>query len=98
MNGGRGFCIASVYGRCLSVGRLRIRGELAIGAHLVPQTCSRRIVVVLTMMQSCASRQARGRPFSLLCSRASDAMFEYGVPPPRNVNRQSIGKEQRERE
>ena len=34
MNGEAGFCIASVSGRCLSVGLLRIRGELAIGAHL----------------------------------------------------------------
>jgi len=34
MNGETGFCIASGSGRCLSVGLLRIRGELAIGAHL----------------------------------------------------------------
>jgi hypothetical protein len=34
MNGETGFCIASVSGRCLSVGLLRIRGELAIAAHL----------------------------------------------------------------
>ena len=35
MNGEAGFfCIVSVSGRCLSVGLLRIRGELAIGAHL----------------------------------------------------------------
>ena len=34
MNCETGFCIAWVSGRCLSVGLLRIRGELAIGAHL----------------------------------------------------------------
>src|SRR6476619_3673689 len=34
MNGETGFCIASGSGRSLSVGLLRIRGELAIGAHL----------------------------------------------------------------
>jgi hypothetical protein len=34
----RGFCIASVSGRCLSVGLLRIRGELAIGCIFVSQT------------------------------------------------------------
>jgi len=32
MNGETGFCIASGSGRSLSVGLLRIRGELAIGA------------------------------------------------------------------
>src|ERR1700746_3638285 len=34
MNCEASFCIASVCGRCLSVGLLRIRGELAIGVHL----------------------------------------------------------------
>src|SRR6201981_1230052 len=34
MNCDRGFSIASVSGRCLSVSLLRIRGELAMGAHL----------------------------------------------------------------
>jgi hypothetical protein len=38
MNGETGFCIASGSGRSLSVGLLRIRGELAIGALFVPQT------------------------------------------------------------
>ena len=41
MNGETGFCIAWVSGRCLSVGLLRIRGELAIGGIIVPQTCIR---------------------------------------------------------
>jgi hypothetical protein len=41
MNGETGFLHSFEAGRCLSVGLLRIRGELAIGHIFVPQTCMR---------------------------------------------------------
>ena len=56
MNGEGAFCIASVSGRCLSIGLLRIRGELAIGARISRRTLVfGRSVWIVTMMQSCAS-------------------------------------------
>src|SRR5271163_1734702 len=56
MNCETGFCIASVSGRCLSVGLLRIRGELAIGAHLrATDLYAVGPFGSLTMMQSFAS-------------------------------------------
>jgi hypothetical protein len=86
MNCDGGFCMASVSGGCLSIGPLRIRGELAIGARI-----SRRTLVfgrsfwILTMMQSCASA-AKLRAAGPFSRSASGARFEYGFPPPRMVN------------
>src|SRR5204863_7548103 len=65
---------------------LRIRGELAIGAHLrATHLYTVGPLGSLTMMQSCASA-AKLRAAGPFSQSASGAMFEYGVPPPRIVN------------
>ena len=64
---------------------MRIRGELAIGAHL-------RATDLYTVGSfdpdhdaACASA-AKLRAAGPFCRSASSAMFEYGIPPPRIVN------------
>ena len=62
-----------------------IRGELAIGRILTPQTCIGRLVEILTMMQSCASAaklraagpifQSASEPVRITASRHSDRQF-----------------------
>ena len=88
MNCEAGVCIAPVPGRCLSVGLLRIRGELAIGAPLrATKLVCGRSVWILTMMQSCASAaklRAAG-PFS----PSAWCHVSNRFPPPRIVDRQS---------
>jgi hypothetical protein len=64
---------------------LRIRGELAIGAHLRATDLYAVGSLILTMMQSCASA-AKLRAAGPFSRSASSARFEYGFPPPRIVN------------
>src|ERR1700737_1842387 len=74
---------------------LRIRGELAIGAHLRATDLYTVGRLILTMMQSCASA-AKLRAAGPFFRSASSAMFEYGFPPPRIVN-SAVVLSQRER-
>src|SRR6202043_2106313 len=73
---------------------LRIRGELAIGAHLRATDLYTVGRLILTMMQSCASA-AKLRAAGPFFRSASSAMFEYGFPPPRIVNSAVVLKSQR---
>ena len=52
--------------------------------------------MILTMMRSCASA-AKLRAAGPFYRAASNARFEYGIPPPRIVNSAVVLKSQRER-
>ena len=83
MNGETGFCIASGSGRCLSV--LRIRGELAIGAHL--RATDLYAVGSFDPDHDAVMRIGGEAPGGgPILSVGISAMFEYGFPPPRIVN------------
>src|SRR5438270_8743498 len=95
MNCETGFCIASVSGRCLSVGLLRIRGELAIGAHL--RATDLYTVGPFDPDHDAVMRIGGEAPGGgSILSVGIIARFEYGVPPPRIVNSAIVLKSQRE--
>jgi hypothetical protein len=71
MNGETGFLHSFVSGRWLSVGLLRIRGELAMGRNLrAADLYAVGFGLILTMMQSCASA-AKLRAAGPFCRSAS---------------------------
>jgi hypothetical protein len=84
MNGETGFLHSFVSGRWLSVGLLRIRGELAMGRNLrAADLYAVGFALILTMMQSCASAaklRAAG-PFS------SSASVPCQLPVPATSDR-----------
>ena len=89
MNCETGFLHSFVSGRWLSVGLLRIRGELAMGRNLrAADLYAVGFGLILTMMPSCASA-AKLRAAGPFYRSASSARFEYGFPPPRISIRQS---------
>ena len=74
-----------VSGRCLSVGLLRIRGELAIGAHL--RATDLYAVGSFDPDHDAVMRIGGEAPGGgPILSVGINAMFEYGFPPPRIVN------------
>ena len=79
------FCLASGSGRCLSVGLLRIRGELAIGAPL--RAADLYSVGSFDPDHDAVMRIGGEAPGGgPILSVGISAMFEYGFPPPRIVN------------
>ena len=88
MNGETGFLHSFRSGRWLSVGLLRIRGELAMRAHLraTDLYTARSFDPDHDAVMRIGGEAPGGGP---LLSVGISARFEYGFPPPRIVNRQS---------
>ena len=81
MNCNGAFCVGSVSARCLSVGLLRIRGELAMRAHL--RATNLYSVGSFDPDHDAVMRIGGEAPGGgPILSVGISARFEYGFPPP----------------